>query len=134
MFAPYGEILSAVVMRNKQGLSLGFGFVCFKDPQSAAGALAALNGKEGLYVRQALKKSEREQEIKRVTDKFRNSMIKYNLYFKNVPLDSTEEQLKEFFSLFGEIKSLKLMRKKVEVAAPVAEEEEKSSEAPPQSA
>jgi RNA recognition motif-containing protein len=61
-------------------------------------------------------------------------MIKYNLYFKNVPLDSTEEELKEFFSLFGEIKSLKLMRKKVEVAAPVAEEEEKSSEAPPQSA
>jgi RNA recognition motif-containing protein len=44
-------------------------------------------------------------------------MIKYNLYFKNVPLDSTEEELKEFFSLFGEIKSLKLMRKKVEVAA-----------------
>jgi RNA recognition motif-containing protein len=54
-------------------------------------------------------------------------MIKYNLYFKNVPLDSTEEELKEFFSLFGEIKSLKLMRKKVEAADPIAEEEEKSS-------
>lgn len=54
-------------------------------------------------------------------------MIKYNLYFKNVPLDSTEEELKEFFSLFGEIKSLKLMRKKVEAAAPIAVEEEKSS-------
>lgn len=54
-------------------------------------------------------------------------MIKYNLYFKNVPLDSTEEELKEFFSLFGEIKSLKLMRKKVEAADLIAEEEEKSS-------
>lgn len=117
MFAPYGEILSAVVMRNQGGFSLGFGFVCFKEPQSAASALAALNGKEGLYVRQALKKNDRDQEIKRVTDKFRNSMIKYNLYFKNVPLESTEEELKEFFSLFGEIKSLKLMRKKVEVVA-----------------
>jgi hypothetical protein len=51
MFNPYGEILSAVVMRNQGGFSLGFGFVCFKEPESAAKALAALHGKEGLYVR-----------------------------------------------------------------------------------
>ena len=98
MFVPYGEILSTVVMRNKGSFSLGFGFVCFKDPESAAKALSALNGKEGLYVRQALKKRDRELEIKRVTDKFRNSMLKYNLYFKNVPLESTEDELKEFFT------------------------------------
>ena len=38
MFKPYGEILSAVVMRNQGGFSLGFGFVCFKEPNDAANA------------------------------------------------------------------------------------------------
>lgn len=95
---------------------MGFGFVCFKEADSAAKALASLNGREGLYVRQALKKNEREVEIKRITEKFRNSMLKFNLYFKNFPIESTEDELKEFFSQFGEIKSLKVMRKRVEVA------------------
>jgi RNA recognition motif-containing protein len=40
-------------------------------------------------------------------------MVKYNLYFKNLPSDSNEEELKDFFSQFGEIRSLRLMRKKV---------------------
>ena len=40
-------------------------------------------------------------------------MLKYNLYFKNLPSESSENELKEFFSQFGEIRSLKLMRKKL---------------------
>lgn len=50
-------------MRNQGGFSLGFGFVCFKHPESALKALSELNGKDGLYVRQALKKSQRESEV-----------------------------------------------------------------------
>ena len=34
-FSKYGEILSATVMHNQEGKSLGFGFVCYKDPISA---------------------------------------------------------------------------------------------------
>ena len=132
MFKPYGEILSAVIMRNQGGFSLGFGFVCFKEADSAAKALASLNGREGLYVRQALKKNERELEIKRITEKFRNSMLKFNLYFKNFPIESTEDELKEFFSQFGEIKSLKVMRKRVEVAqsSSLSVDEESKSQSP----
>jgi polyadenylate-binding protein len=39
MFEPYGEILSAIVMRNQGGFSLGFGFVCFTTPEAAQRAL-----------------------------------------------------------------------------------------------
>ncbi len=40
-------------------------------------------------------------------------MLRFNLYFKNLPNGTTEEDLKEYFGQFGEIKSLKLMRKRV---------------------
>jgi polyadenylate-binding protein len=40
LFEPYGEIISAIVMRNQGGFSLGFGFVCFKYPESAERAMA----------------------------------------------------------------------------------------------
>jgi polyadenylate-binding protein len=39
IFSPFGEILSAVVMKNSEGNSLGFGFVCFKESESARCAL-----------------------------------------------------------------------------------------------
>lgn len=35
LFSPFGEIANALVMKNQQGESLGFGFVCFKDGHSA---------------------------------------------------------------------------------------------------
>jgi RNA recognition motif-containing protein len=43
-------------------------------------------------------KSQRQAEVQRQSDKFKASMLRYNLYFKNIPSDSTEEELKEYFS------------------------------------
>jgi RNA recognition motif-containing protein len=37
-------------------------------------------------------------------------MIRYNLYVRNISLDATEEELKEYFSQFGEVKNAKIMR------------------------
>jgi len=85
--------------------------VCFKEAGCAAKALAEVQGIDGLYVRQALSKTQRQAELKKTTDRFKSSMIRFNLYFKNVPKDASEEELQIFFSQFGEIKSLKLMRK-----------------------
>jgi RNA recognition motif-containing protein len=63
-------------------------------------------------VRQALKKAEREKEVARVTERYKQSMLRYNLYFKGLPHGTTEEELIQYFGQFGEIKSLKLMRKR----------------------
>lgn len=39
MFKQFGEILSACVMKNSDGTSKGFGFVCFVNWQDAKKAL-----------------------------------------------------------------------------------------------
>lgn len=59
LFSNFGEIVSSVIMKNQAGESLGFGFVCFKEATSATRAVEAMNGKDGLYVRQAKKRAER---------------------------------------------------------------------------
>lgn len=61
---------------------------------------------------------------------FKKTMSRFNLYFKNIPQGTTDEELRQFFSQFGEIKSLKQMHRKLDsgptpdnTAAPVAEGE-----------
>jgi len=47
LFSPYGEIKEATVIMNKfNGRSKGFGFVTFASEESAAKAVAEMNGKE----------------------------------------------------------------------------------------
>jgi len=47
IFASYGEIEEAIVIKNKfNGRSKGFGFVTFKDAESAKKAIAEMNEKE----------------------------------------------------------------------------------------
>lgn len=45
LFAPFGTITSARVMRNEDGTSRGFGFVCYSTPEEASKALTEMNGK-----------------------------------------------------------------------------------------
>jgi polyadenylate-binding protein len=105
-------------MHTESGESLGFGFVCFREKEAAHQALTAIDGQDGLYVRKALKKAERLAEIRRLSDKFRKSMLKFNLYVKNIPLDSTEEELHEYFSKFGLLKNVKIMHSVAENGEP----------------
>ncbi|GMI91138.1 poly(A) binding protein 2, ARABIDOPSIS POLY(A) BINDING 2, POLY(A) BINDING PROTEIN 2 [Hibiscus trionum] len=118
IFGEYGEITSAVVMRDADGKSKGFGFVNFENADDAAKAVEALNGKKfdekEMYVGKALKKSERENErkaryeqtLKEAADKFQG----LNLYIKNLDDSIGDEELKELFSEFGTITSCKVMR------------------------
>ncbi|KAB2030215.1 hypothetical protein ES319_D05G215400v1 [Gossypium barbadense] len=118
IFGEYGEITSAVVMRDADGKSKGFGFVNFEDADAAAKAVEALNGKKldekEWYVGKALKKSEREHErkaqyeqtLKEAADKLQG----LNLYIKNLDDGIGDEALKELFSKFGTITSCKVMR------------------------
>lgn len=40
LFADFGEINNSCIMRDAEGVSKGFGFVCFNDPTSAEKAIA----------------------------------------------------------------------------------------------
>jgi polyadenylate-binding protein len=44
-FAPFGTITSARIMRGDDGVSRGFGFICFSNPEEATRAVAEMNGK-----------------------------------------------------------------------------------------
>lgn len=61
-----------------------------------------------------MKKEDREMEKKREQLRFKNSKKRCNLYVKNFPPNTTNEELTELFSKFGEIESIKLMPKEGE--------------------
>ncbi|XVF86726.1 hypothetical protein PTKIN_Ptkin18bG0065200 [Pterospermum kingtungense] len=75
-FGQFGHITSAKVMRRENGMSKGFGFVCFSSPEEATAAIHGLNGTffEGraLYVAVAQRKEDRCKELQ-------------NYYLQNTP-------------------------------------------------
>ncbi|WOH02844.1 hypothetical protein DCAR_0522234 [Daucus carota subsp. sativus] len=118
IFGEHGTITSVVVMRDGDGKSKCFGFVNFDNPEDAAKAVDALNGKKfddkEWYVGKAQKKSEREVELKsRFEQSVKEQVDKFqglNLYVKNLDETIDDEKLKELFSEFGTISSCKVMR------------------------
>lgn len=118
IFGEYGTITSAVVMRDVDGKSKGFGFVNFENADAAAQAVEALNGKKfddkEWYVGKAQKKYERELELKeRHGQGMKETVDKNhgaNLYLKNLDDSITDEKLRELFSEFGTITSCKVCK------------------------
>ncbi|MFQ6642171.1 hypothetical protein Gotur_017894 [Gossypium turneri] len=118
IFGEYGEITSAVVMRDADGKSKCFGFVNFENADDAAKAVEALNGKKfeekEWYVGKAQKKSEREHELKsrfeQTVKEAADKLKGMNLYVKNLDDSIDDEKLKELFSEYGKIISCKVMR------------------------
>jgi len=103
--------------------SASFAFVCFesdKDPsdkeygiKAAANAVKELHGQKideqhTLYVKEALKKSERDIEKRKEMLRYKNSKKRCNLYVKNFPPQTTEQELRQLFSQYGNIESIKL--------------------------
>jgi polyadenylate-binding protein len=125
LFAKFGDIISCITMTN-EAKTLKFGFVCYgregdKDygTRCAAEAVQALHGwkideTHTMYCRPALSKTEREQEKTKEMIRYKNSKKRCNLYVKNFPPNTTTEQLKEYFSKYGDIESIKLFPKEGE--------------------
>ncbi|CAN6938209.1 unnamed protein product [Brassica oleracea] len=116
-FGKYGDISSAVVMKDQSGSSRCFGFVNFESPEAAAVAVEKMNGislgEDVLYVGRAQKKSEREEELRRKFELERISRFEKlqgsNLYLKNLDESVNDEKLKEMFSEYGNVTSCKVM-------------------------
>ncbi|XP_060857795.1 polyadenylate-binding protein 4-like [Metopolophium dirhodum] len=118
MFEKYGSITSFKVMFRDDGSSRGFGFVAFENPEEAEKAVNELHGKKSpegktYYVGRAQKKAERQQELKRKFKQYNiERMNRYqgaNLYVKNLDDTIDDERLRKEFSVFGTIKSAKVM-------------------------
>ncbi|KAF3790487.1 Polyadenylate-binding protein 7 [Nymphaea thermarum] len=117
-FSEFGKITNVIIMRGDDGISKGFGFVNFDDHEDAKRALEGMNGKfvgtQALYVARAQKKAEREEILHRQYEERRNEkVLKYqgsNVYVKNIDDAVDDGELQEYFSKFGTITSVKLMR------------------------
>lgn len=94
-FAPYGHITSVFLGKSEHG---SYCFVCFgaadvrdreAGPRSAEKAVEEMDGRdfEGqkLYVREALKREARKNELMHETFKYKNSKKRCNLYVKGFP-------------------------------------------------
>ncbi|XP_033130560.1 polyadenylate-binding protein 2 isoform X2 [Brassica rapa] len=117
-FGEFGNIISALVMKDRDVKSKGFGYVNFDNADDAARAVETLNGKtfddKEWFVGRAQKKSERktelkvryEQSLREAADKFQSS----NLYVTNLDDSISDEKLKELFTPYGTVTSWKVMR------------------------
>ncbi|KAG2375182.1 hypothetical protein C9374_010186 [Naegleria lovaniensis] len=104
LFKPYGEIVTCHVMTDKQrdNVSLGFGFVRFSSESEAQAAINGLN--------------EKPIENKRLLCKLSNKVDnkekdqQSNLFIRNIPPHYDEDKLKSAFEAFGPITKVKIMR------------------------
>lgn len=105
-FSVFGKILSSKIALDENGRSKGFGFVHFEDDESAAEAIDALNGmllnNQEIFVGPHLSKKEREAQLEEKKANFTN------IYVKNIPMETTQEEFDELFKQFGAINSASL--------------------------
>ncbi|KAJ1948613.1 Protein phosphatase PP2A regulatory subunit B, partial [Linderina macrospora] len=118
LFAKFGTITSAIVQRDEEGTSRGFGFVNFENHEDARKAVEELHETEykgeKLFVSRAQKKAERAEELRHQyeqtkADKF-NRYQSANLYVKNFDDDIDDDKLRQEFAPYGVITSAKVMR------------------------
>ncbi|KAI8641494.1 hypothetical protein BD408DRAFT_418123 [Parasitella parasitica] len=117
LFNEFGAITSAVVSKDSEGKSIGFGFVNFEDHDAAARAVDKLNGTmhndQELYVSRAQKKTERDEKLRRQYEEAKLEKSKkyqsVNLYVKNLDDDIDDDRIRQEFSVYGNITSAKIM-------------------------
>jgi len=104
-FAQFGNITSAKIMSDGSGVSKGFGFVQFDSEEAATKAIEKVHGKllrdKVVYVAPFVRRSDRSADK---DGKF------CNIYVKNIPEETSEEDLKKLFEEVGETTSVAIMK------------------------
>ncbi|PRT52539.1 Polyadenylate-binding protein, cytoplasmic and nuclear [Wickerhamiella sorbophila] len=102
-FNAFGEILSCKVVTDRQGNSMGYGFIHFTEAEAAEKAIRVVNGMnlngQEVYVAHHIAKSDRVSEADSQRAKFTN------VYVKNLGTETTQEELEALFTPFGTITS-----------------------------
>ncbi|KAG7942890.1 hypothetical protein I3843_15G010400 [Carya illinoinensis] len=104
-FAAFGTVLSSKVVVDSNGQSRGHGYVQYENEESAQNAIKQLNGMlindKKVYVGLFVRRQERSQA---------NGSPKFtNVYVKNLPEKTTDEDLKKLFGTYGTITSAVVM-------------------------
>ncbi|KAJ1993694.1 Protein phosphatase PP2A regulatory subunit B [Coemansia spiralis] len=118
LFSKYGEITSAVVQRDEDGTSRGFGFVNFAGHEDAVKAVEEVHDTEfhgqRLFVSRAQKKNERSEELRKQYEQAKMEKLSkfqgVNLYIKNFDDSIDDDKLRQEFAPYGTITSAKVMR------------------------
>ena len=115
LFGPFGRVESVFAKSSDKG---NIYFICYgsenaqdreSGPKSAEKAFREMNGKllpgceKPIYVNPAMSKKEREQAIRVDSNRFKMSKRRCNLYVRNFPIGTTDQDLFELFGPFGEI-------------------------------
>jgi len=117
LFTAFGNIKSAVIMKDDADKSKGFAFINYETSEEAQKAVDAMNGKDidgkTIFVGRAQKKAERESELRQKFEVMKmEHMAKYqgvNLYVKNLDDDFDDQKLIQVFTPFGTITSARVM-------------------------
>ena len=97
-FRQFGNIVSAKLAEDEEGESMGYGFVLYDSEEGAKKAIKECHGKEWrgkkLFVAQFQKNRPKQPP-------------KYNnIYVRNIPKSWSEDDIKKYFSKYGEIGSM----------------------------
>ncbi|XP_020663005.3 putative RNA-binding protein 19 [Pogona vitticeps] len=118
VFSKMGAVKSCTVSKKKDKagtlLSMGFGFVEYKKPEHAQKALKQLQGRtvdghqlEVKISERAIKSPVTSARKKQTSKKQKTSKI----LVRNIPFQATVKEIRELFSTFGELKTVRLPKK-----------------------
>ncbi|CAI0540771.1 unnamed protein product [Linum tenue] len=108
-----GKVLSARIkkhLKNGKNVSMGFGFLEFDSVETATNICRDLQGTvlDGHALILQLCHTNRDEQVTKKVEKDKSST---KLLVRNVAFEATEKDLRQLFSPFGQIKSLRLPKK-----------------------
>ena len=119
IFSKYGKVTWGKIFQDSN--ERPYAILVYEDSESANKAKEEMNDKKinkndetGIYVDLLQKRSERKRllttKIGDINNKLNQEFKNCNLYIKNLPYELTEEKLKEIFSKYGDVKSVKISK------------------------